>query len=345
MNQTDFLTKVRDFLGPVADFLRDWGVLVAFVVLLGYNMVSAPEVFMRPEAIRNLFSQTADWGLIALGMTLVIIAGGIDLSVGSLMAFCGVSALTLSNRMIEGGASEPTALWVAIGVNIGVGLLFGAVSGILISWARIAPFVATLIGLGAYRSFALVFAEGGVVPGASKEIYPELATGGIPLHMFPNKAGNPLMIEWPILVFIAVALILGFVLNKTKLGRHIVAVGSNERAAHYSAVPVARVKFATYTILGACVGLAAIVNSSRLNSITSSSSGTLYELDAIAAVVIGGTALSGGRGRIWGTFVGVLLLGMIYTMLVAKSVSPYWSGAVKGGIILLAVLIQRGKKV
>ena len=344
MKQDETTTSMRERLEPVGEFLRNWGVLVAFVVLLGFNMLTAPEVFMKPEAIRNLFSQSADWGIIALGMTLVIIAGGIDLSVGSLLALCGVSALLISNKMIEGGAPEGQAVAVAIAINLGVGLLFGSLSGLLVSWARIAPFVATLIGLGAFRSLALVFAEGGVVNGTSREIYPELAAGGIPLHMFPNKAGNPLMIQWPVIAFIVLALVLGFVLNKTKLGRHIVAVGSNERAAHYSAVPVAKVKFATYAILGLCVGLGALANSSRLNSVPSSSAGNLYELDAIAAVVIGGTALTGGRGRIWGTFVGVLLLGMIYTMLVAKSVSPYWSGAVKGGIILLAVLIQRSKK-
>lgn len=326
------------------DFVRNWGVLIAFVVLFVFNVVTQPEVFLRPEAIRNLFSQNADWGIIALGMTLVIIAGGIDLAVGSLMALCGTSALLMMNRMMEGGTPEPTAVWLAVAVNIGVGILIGSVNGLLVSWARIAPFVATLIGLGAFRSMALVLANGGTLSGASREVYPQLAGGGVPLPMFVNRAGNPLIIEWPIFAFIAVALILGFVLNKTQLGRHIVAVGSNERAAHYSAVPVARVKFMTYAILGACVGLAAVANTARLNSVTSSSTGTLYELDAIAAVVIGGTALTGGQGRIWGTFVGVLLLGMIYTMLVAQSVSPYWSGAVKGGIILLAVLLQRAKK-
>ncbi len=328
----------------IGDFVKNWGVLIALFVLFAFNALTQPDVFLRPEAIRNLFSQNADWGIIALGMTLVIIGGGIDLAVGSLLALCGTSALLMSNRMIESGAPEGQAVMVAIAVNLGVGLAFGMVNGLLVSWARIAPFVATLIGLGAFRSLGSVLAEGGTLNGLSREIYPSLAAGGIPLPMFVNRAGRPLVIEWPILVFIAVALILGFVLNKTKLGRHIVAVGSNERAAHYSAVPVARVKFATYSILGVCVGLAALASTARLNSVSSTSTGTLYELDAIAAVVIGGTALTGGQGRIWGTVVGVLLLGMIYTMLVAQSVSPYWSGAVKGGIILLAVLLQRGKK-
>ena len=328
----------------IGDFFRQWGVLVAFVLVLGFNVITEPGVFLQPEAIRNLFSQSASWGIIALGMTLVIIAGGIDLSVGSLLALCGVSAMIVSNRMIEAGAPEGQAVLVSFGLNMLIGVGVGAVSGLLVSWARIAPFVATLIGLGAYRSLALVVADGGTVNGLSREIYPLISAGGIPLEFIRNRADKPLMLEWPIFVFIAVALLLGFVLNKTKLGRHIVAVGSNEKAAHYSAVPVARVKFATYVILGACVGLASVMSSARLNSVPSSSAGNLYELDAIAAVVIGGTALSGGKGRIWGTFVGVLLLGIIYTMLVAKDVSPYWQGAVKGAIILMAVLFQRAKR-
>lgn len=328
----------------IGSFFRDWGVLVAFVVLAIVGMVFVPDVFLKPESWRNLFSQNADWGIIALGMTLVIIAGGIDLGVGSLLALCATSALFFSNKFIASGMPEGQAVFFAIALNMGVGLLMGAMTGVLVSWARIAPFVATLIGLGAFRSLALVIAEGGTVNGASSTLYPQLASGGIPIPMVTNRLGVPLNFEWPSLWFIGLALVLGLVLNKTKLGRQIVAVGSNERAAHYSAVPVAWVKFSTYLILGGCVGLAAIANSARLNSVPSSSAGALYELDAIAAVVIGGTALTGGKGRIWGTFVGVLILGLIYMMLIAFSVSSYWQGAVKGAIILLAVLIQRSKK-
>ncbi len=325
-------------------FFRDWGVLVAFVALMVLGIVFVPEVFLKPESWRNLFSQNADWGIIALGMTLVIIAGGIDLGVGSLLALCATSALFFSNQFIASGMPEGTAVLVAVAINLVVGLIMGAVTGIMVSWARIAPFVATLIGLGAFRSLATVIAEGGTINGTSKELYPALASGGIPLPMLTNRMGVPLNFEWPSILFILLALILGLVLNKTKLGRQIVAVGSNERAAHYSAVPVAWVKFSTYLILGGCVGLAAIANSARLNSVPSSSAGILYELDAIAAVVIGGTALTGGKGRIWGTFVGVLILGLIYMMLTAFQVSSHWQGAVKGIIILLAVLIQRSKK-
>lgn len=327
-----------------SEFLRQWGVLLAFAVLLIANAILNPSYYLKPEVYRNLFSQNADWGLIALGMTLVIIAGGIDLSVGSLLAFCGVSSLFMSNQLMSSGTPVGQAVAFAVAANIVIGLTMGAVNGLLVSWARIAPFVATLIGLGAYRSLATVIADGGTVNGNGSDLYGQFATGGIPLYAFLNRAGKPLIIEWPILAFIGVALILGVVLNKTKLGRQIVAVGSNERAAHYSAVPVAKVKFLTYAILGGCVGLAALASSARLNAMPSGTAGSLYELDAIAAVVIGGTSLAGGKGRIWGTFVGVLLLGLIYTMLIVQDVSPFWQGTVKGAIILVAVLIQRGKK-
>lgn len=316
------------------NFERD-GVLYAFLVFVLYALVFRGEVFHNPQTWRLLLSQNADIGIIAVGMTLVIIGGGIDLSVGSMLAFIGVVGLM---RM----GSQP----VAVGVlwMVGCGALLGLIQGIVITWGRVVPFVATLVGLLVYRSLALAFANGGTLPSQNPR-WADLTSQGVPLPFVLMPNGKPMIIYWSIFLFIGVALVLGFVLNMTPYGRRLVAVGSNEKAAKYSAVNVGAIRRWSYVILGICVGLAAWVNSSKLNSVPSSNAGQLAELEAIAAVVIGGTALSGGRGRIWGTVVGVLILGMISTMLVAEGVSAYWQGVVKGGIILVAVLISRGKKV
>ncbi|MBX3115420.1 MAG: ABC transporter permease [Fimbriimonadaceae bacterium] len=321
------------------EFVQEWGVLIAFVLFSVFVFVKFPDVFHNPLTWRNLFSQNVDVGLIALGMTMVIIGGGIDLSVGSMLALTGVLGLSFLNRQMGSGSESSAVLLSALGM-VGIGGVLGAINGVIITKFRVVPFVATLVGLLVFRSLALAYANGGTITSSSKNEWAKVALTGVTLPV--GKAG--MLIPWSVFVLIAVALILGFLLNWTPFGRHLVAVGSNERAAKYSAISVDRVRLWTYTILGLCVGLAAWVASARLNSVTSTTLGQLYELDAIAAVVIGGTALSGGKGRIWGTFIGVLLLGMITTTLVAAGVSGYWQGVVKGGIILVAVLISRGKR-
>ena len=328
----------------IAGFLQQWGVLVAFAVLLIFNVISQPDVFLQPEVFKNLFLQNASVGIIAIGMTLVIIAGGIDLSVGSLMALAGALAVTALNSVMKGGSSEALAVGAAAAVSVGAGLTLGALNGFLIAYGRLAPFIATLCGLVAYRSLCLAIADGGEIRSSSTSVFQEvMGRGGIPLPFLQDEQGRPLVVTWSILLFIAVALVFGFILNRTKFGRYAVAVGSNSRAAFYSGVAINRIKVGTYALLGVCAGLAALTASARMNSVSTSQMGLYYELDAIAAVVIGGTSLAGGKGRIWGTFVGVLLLGMISNMLVASGVSNYWQGFVKGLIILFAVLIQRGQ--
>jgi ribose transport system permease protein len=315
------------------NFERD-GVLYAFLLFVIYALIFRGEVFHNPQTWRLLLSQNADIGIIAVGMTLVIIGGGIDLSVGSMLALIGVVGLS---RM----GTQP----VAVGVlwMVGCGAALGLIQGVVITWGRVVPFVATLVGLLVYRSLALAMASGATLP-SKNPAWADLASQGVPLPFVLMPNGKPMIIYWSIFLFIGVALVLGFVLNMTPYGRRLVAVGSNEKAAKYSAVNVGAIRRWSYVILGICVGLAAWVNSSKLSSVPSSTAGQLAELEAIAAVVIGGTALSGGRGRIWGTVVGVMILGMISTMLVAEGVSAYWQGVVKGGIILVAVLISRGKK-
>jgi ribose transport system permease protein len=324
-------------------FLQEYGVLIALVLLFAFSAIKQPGVFLAPENLRNLINQNVAIGIIAIGMTLVIILGGIDLSVGSMMALAAGLAVLAMNKFIAGGGSEATAVWLALGVGVGAATLMGLVNGLITAYGRIAPFIVTLAGLAGYRSIILAIADGGEIRSSSMEAFPALARGGIVIPGVTDGVGRPLLVTWGIIAFVIVALLAGFLLNRTSLGRQIVAVGANETAARYSAVATNRIKVATYALLGVTTGLAAIFNSSRFNAVSSAQSGLYFELDAIAAVVIGGTAMTGGRGRIWGTVAGVLILAIITNMLTTSNVSTYWQGLVKGLIILVAVLIQRGR--
>lgn len=322
-------------------FFQDWGVLIAFVLLLIINIATRGGNFLQIENLRNLVSQNATVGLIAIGMTFVIITGGIDLAVGSLVAMCGAVVILTLNKM---GVSAPAmAISVAGLAAIGVGALMGLFNGVIIAYARVAPFIVTLAGLAGFRSLALVLGQGGEI----RSTVPEFQTfgfGGLAIPGVKNAAGAPVLLYWSAIIFIVVALLAGFLLNRTRFGRYVIAVGANERAAHYSAIDTRKVKVWVYTILGALVGLSAFLVTARMNSVGTGSVGLYYELDAIAAVVIGGTSLRGGKGRIWGTVVGVLLLTLISNMMTAYGVDTNWQGLVRGAVILLAVLLQRGGK-
>jgi ribose transport system permease protein len=328
---------VRGFAG----FLQRYGVLAAFVLLVAISAILQPDVFLKPENLRNLLSQNAPVGIVAVGMTLVIIAGGIDLSVGSLLALAAALGLWTLNKQAKPD-HEGVAVLLAVVVTIGAGTVLGALNAFMIVSGRIAPFIATLVGLVGYRSLCLALADAGEIR-ATGDLYGKIGTGGIPLPFIETSPGKPLVLYWSIFLFILAALLGGFLLNWTRFGRYAMATGANEKAARYSAVPVGRTRAITYALLGAFAGLAGLLNASKMSSMSSSNLGQFYELDAIAAVVIGGTSLRGGSGRIWGTVVGVLLLAVIGNILVVARVSAYWQGAVKGGIILIAVLMQRGR--
>lgn len=323
-------------------FLQDWGALFALLILFAASVIWQPGYFLQPENLRNLFNQNAAVGIVAVGMTLVIIAGGIDLSVGSMMALTAAIGIWTLNKANAGGGAESKAVVFAILACLSSGTILGLVNGLLVTVGRIAPFIATLGGLVAYRSIVVSLADAGEIRSTSTELFPSIGTGGIPIPFLSVAGGQPLVLTWNILMFFAIAGVAGFLLNKTRFGRHVVAVGANERAARYSAIDTGKIRLFTYIFLGFCTALASLGLSARMNSVASSTMGQLYELDAIAAVVIGGTSLAGGKGRIWGTVVGVLILAIINNILVLGGVSPYWQGLVKGVIILLAVLIQRG---
>lgn len=318
------------------------GVLIALIVLIVVNIIWQGQVFLDPVNLRNILSQNAYVGMIAVGMTLVIIGGGIDLSVGSMMGLVGVFTMLTLNKV----GTDPNATFAAAFVALGFGTFAGLVNGLIISAGRVPPFVATLAGLVAFRSVGLALTQASeqtAKPGL--ETFGKIAGDGITIPgLTVGSRGLPFVVQWPIFLFFILAGVAAWMLNKSVYGRRLIATGANEQAAIYSGINTARVKVASYAFLGFCAGLAGLCQASRLSSVSPSSLGMNYELDAIAAVVIGGTSLSGGKGQIGTTILGVLLLGIISNMLITASVDPNWQGCVKGVIILLAVLLQRANR-
>lgn len=333
-------------------FFERFGAPVALLALCILTALLS-DSFLKPENLFNILRQVSFTGIVAIGMTIVIIGGGIDLSVGAMLAFVGGVSVLVFNRLLGanlGGVMSPNgplvapnlAVAIAALVALSSGILLGLLNGLLITYGRITPFIVTLGGLAAYRSLALAIADGGEYRSANRAVFEPLGGGGIPIPGIDVAPNVPLLLPYPVLAFAAVALAAHVLLARTAFGRHVYAVGCNEKAALYSAVNVRRVKILTYTLTGACVGLAALLLASRMNAVSSGQTGSLLELDAIAAVVIGGTAMSGGRGGIIGTVVGVMLLGVVNNMLNLLQVNSYLQGLVKGFIIVFAVLLQRG---
>jgi len=296
--------------------------LIALVVLIIISAL-ASEHFLVPRNITNVLRQVSYTGIIALGMTFVIIAGGIDLSVGSMVALVGVLTILIVNWLGDGWWS----VFMAVSSAVALGALFGAVNGAIITRGRVASFIATLATMSIFRSMTLYISDAGEVV-SSNDNYAEI--GG----------GYFMAIPFPVWTFLALAVMSHVLLKHTAFGRHVCAVGSNSKVASYSAINVRQVYFITFLIAGVTVGIASVLLSSRLNSVSPGDAGLFYELDAIAAVVIGGTALSGGKGTIWGTVIGAIILGIINNMLYLLVVSPYLQGTVKGLVILVAVLVQ-----
>jgi len=325
------------------NLLSEYGALFALVLLFIVNAVTRGANFLQIENLRNLVSQNAAVGVIAVGMTLVIIAGGIDLSVGSLTAMCGAAGILLVNKFAGSGMSPNMAILLSALGAIGIGILAGVFNGAVIAYGRVAAFIVTLAGLAGFRSIALVLGKGGEIRSQVPSLQ-DFGFGGVVIPGVKDAGGGPVFFYWSALAFIAIALLGGFVLNRTRFGRYVIAVGANPRAAEYSAINVQVIRLSVYAILGGLVGLASILVGARMNSVGTGSVGLYYELDAIAAVVIGGTSLRGGKGRIWGTVVGVLLLTLISNMITAYNIDTNWQGLVRGIVILVAVLIQRGKK-
>jgi ribose transport system permease protein len=306
--------------------------LLGLVVLVIVGALMNP-AFLSPTNIFNVLTRSAFIGIIAVGSTFVIIAGGIDLSVGSMAAFLAGAMILIMNALLGTGLPPLAVLGIGILAALAMGLAAGTFNGMTITRGRIEPFIVTLGTLGIFRSLVTYLADGGTI-----SLDFALRSVARPIYY-----GSFLGIPWPIWIFAAVAAIGALVLHRTRFGRYVFAIGSNEDVARYSAIRVQRIKTLTYVIQGFAVALAVIIYVPRLGS-ASGSTGVLWELEAIAAVIIGGTALKGGSGHVWGTIVGAVLLSTIGNVLnLTDVISNYLNQAVQGVIIILAVLLQRGR--
>jgi ribose transport system permease protein len=290
--------------------------------------------FASLDNAMNVLTRTAFIGIIAVGMCFVIISGGIDLSVGSMAALIAGCVILVMNW--GGGVIASPVLVVAMGMALALvlGAVFGLAHGLLITKGKIEPFIVTLGTLGIFRAYLTYFANGGAITldNSLADLYSPVYYGSV--------AGIP----FPIWVFVVVALAGGFILNRTAYGRYVQAIGSNEQAARYAAVDVDRVKILTYMLLGLCVGIATLLYVPRLGS-ASPTTGLLWELEAIAAVIVGGTALKGGAGSVSGTVVGAILLSVISNILNLTSIiSVYLNAAVQGFVIIIVAFLQRGRR-
>jgi ribose transport system permease protein len=291
---------------------------VVIIALVIVGVIIRPGVFLTSDNLLNVLTQASITGIIAIGMTFVIATGGIDLSVGSALAAASIA----------GGLLAVYGSWIFIVGALGMALLIGVLNGLIITWGRVVPFIATLAMLTIARGLALWMSDKTPISLIQLDI----------LQFFGS--GRVLGVPVPALVFVAVTVAGWVLLNRTSFGRHAVAVGGNRSAARIAGIRLGRVVFAVYVLTGLCVGISAVLLSGRLAS-ASPVVGNLVELDAIAAVVIGGTALTGGKATVTGTFFGVITFGLIFNLLNLLNMPTEIQGIVKGAIIIVAVVLQR----
>lgn len=299
-------------LGPVI------GLLLIIVII----SVMSPS-FLTLNNLFNVLRQVSINALIAFGMTFVILTGGIDLSVGSILALTGA----VTAGMMSGGMDPILAM--LLGVLLGV--LLGAINGLIIAKGKVAPFIATLATMTIFRGLTLVYTEGRPISGLGDSFTFQMLGKGYIL-------GIPV----PVVTMAISFAVLYFILKKTTFGRRVYAVGGNEEASRLSGINVDRIKIYVYSLAGGLTAIAALILTSRLNS-AQPTAGNMFELDAIAAVVLGGTSLTGGRGWIVGTLVGALIIGVLNNGLNLIGVSSFFQQVVKGAVILIAVLLDRKK--
>lgn len=304
-------------------FAADNSALVSFLVLLIVAIVVNGTTFLKGSNLINVLRNNSVIGIIALGMTLVIVTGGIDLSVGSELAFMGVVVINVLN--------STQSVFAAVMAGICAALIAGFITGFLTAKFNIPAFITTLGTTSIYRSVAEFWMNGGGVTSNGD--------AGTAYVAFSNTNVFG-VIPMPIVVWIICAIIIYFFAEHIAIGRHVYAVGSGETAAKLAGVSVVWVKTVVYMIGSVLVLVGTIVETSRLGSVNSASSGTSYEMDAIAAAVIGGTSMAGGRGTVLGTVLGTLTLGIIDNMMNLMGVNPFLVSAVKGSIIIVAVLLQ-----
>jgi ribose transport system permease protein len=306
--------------------------LLGLILVVAAGMICSPRrhghiLFLAPDNIANIIRSISETGILALGMTFVIIAAGIDLSVGAVLGLCSVLTATLF-------INQGWGLWSTLSLVIVTGVIFGAIQGAISTAFRIQAFIVTLAGLQAARGFALIASNNafiniqyGVGPGNAPPAFGVLGEriGGV----FPVAT----------LVFVVLAVIAAFLLNNTRYGRYVVAVGGNEKAARLSGIPVSAIKISVYALTGFASAIAGIVHAGQF-SFGSPNDGLGYELNAIAAVVIGGTDLFGGAGSMIGTIAGAIMLGALANILQLNDVSAAMQLLATGAIIVIAAAMQ-----
>ena len=307
------IRQLRSGIGPL------FAALVLICVVLS---IASPE-FLTTSTLTNVMVQVSVVGIAAVGATFVIITSGIDLSVGSLVALSGMVAATV----MAGSAAGNVALGLGgLAVALAVGAIVGALNGFSVSWFRLVPFIVTLAMMAMARGLTLAISDG-----RTKFDFPNSFTA----FGAKSVAGLPA----PMLVMLVVFIVGHVLLRKTTFGHQVFAVGGNKEAARLAGIPVGRVIFLTYTLAGVTAAIAGIVLAGRLNSALPSAANGL-ELQVIAGVVIGGTSLAGGRGSIVGTFIGVVLIGVINVGLSLLGVNPFWTQFIQGGVIFAAVMLD-----
>lgn len=307
------------------DNLMKYKSIIALILFSAIVTIINPS-FLSMSNILNVFRQTSVNAIIAAGMTFIILTGGIDLSVGSVLGLAGAIAAS----MVTGGQN----IVVVVLASLLIGAAIGAVNGIVISKGKVQAFIATLAMMTLARGYTLVFTDGkpiGVEEAQSADVFASIGSG----YLF----GIPIPIYITVLVFISAY----YILKHTRFGRYVYAMGGNEESTKLSGINVDRVKIYVYALSGALAALAGIIVTARLSS-AQPQAGSGYELDAIAAVVLGGTSLSGGIGNIFGTIVGALIIGILNNALNLMNVSSYYQLLAKGLVILIAVLLDRKNK-
>lgn len=312
MKSKELLNKVRPLIG-----------LIIFSVIIS---ILSPR-FLTTANLLNVFRQTSINAIIAAGMTFVILTSGIDLSVGSILGFSGAIAA----KMLSTGMN----IWLALLVAITIGALAGLLNGIIITKGKVQPFIGTLSIMILLRGVTMVFTNGRPIPVPSASVSPIFRWIG---------TGSIWTIPVPVIIMALVFMVCYYILNHTRFGRHLYAVGGNEEASLLSGVNTAKIKILAYTASGILAAIAGIIVTSRLSS-AQPTSGEGYELDAIAAVVLGGTSLVGGQGTIIGTIIGALIIGILNNALNLMDVQSYYQMIAKAIVILIAVLLDKKEKV
>ncbi|WP_394121522.1 ribose ABC transporter permease [Planococcus donghaensis] len=307
-NNQSILQKIAPFIGLI--------LIIVIITILNPG-------FLSVSNLMNVLRQVSINALIAFGMTFVILTGGIDLSVGATLALTGA----VSAGMMASGVDPIFAMLL----GLLLGAVLGAINGVIIAKGKVAPFIATLATMTIYRGLTLVYTDGRPISGLGDSLTFQMLGKG---YFF----GIPI----PVVTMIVSFAILYFILKKTTFGRRVYAVGGNEEASILSGINADRIKIYVYSLLGLLAALASLILTSRLNS-AQPTAGEMFELDAIAAVVLGGTSLTGGRGWIVGTLIGALIIGVLNNGLNLIGVPSFFQQVVKGAVILLAVLLDRKK--